>query len=122
MIRMLSDIGGLERHRVSKLLLDGEVPLIRYRRTIVRILNVDSDSRKTRSRSRSYILDRAWCAGSSECRESLIECDLVGGYSTIGPSYELAHQIRIPRRVGRQPVVFTRAFLETGSAESRAKH
>ena len=48
--------------------------------------------------------------------EALIESHLIGWNRAVGARSRPA-QIDIPRRVGRQAVVFAGAFLETGPAE-----
>ena len=119
---MLADISALQRQRAGELPLNRQVPLVGDRRPVIRIGRMKPHSGEAGGGRRRDTLHRA-PGGGAESAEALVERDLVGGNSAVAAdSAPLAHQVDVPRRVGRQAVEFARAFLEAGARERGAHH
>src|SRR5712671_7422755 len=103
-------------------MLQCEIPLVGNGGTVVRIGEMDANTREAGCGGGGDRLRRAGhCARTgSQSREALIEEELIRRNGAVRARGILSGQIDIPRRVRREAVVFAGAFLEARSAESGA--
>src|SRR5579872_3839024 len=100
-------------------MLDADVPLIRHGRPVIRVRHMNADASETSGRRRGDVLHGASRTGRAKAGETLIERDLVCRNRSVGTGARLVHKVDVPGSVGRQAIIFTRAFLETRPAEPR---
>src|SRR6266566_8508745 len=105
-------------------MLQCEIPLVGNGGTVVRIGEMDANTREAGCGGGG---DRLRGTGhsartGSQSREAPIEEELIGRNGAVRTRGVLSGQVDIPWRVRREPVVFASAFLEARSAESGANY